>query len=248
MEADLDQMGQIKSRERVRDLAEVYTHVREVDAMLALVKDALEAAGVAFERIDRLGDSDRPHVMLLDDFVGVGSRTAGIVRGWLGDGSGARPIPGAAQDRLRHSTVLCAYATGLPAAEDHLEPELAGCGVQPKVHIQSPSPPTLDTADISSQFRATLQTLGAELLRQNKGYAQESASERPRIRRAWPPRVLPVGNAQAIGDSPLAEWAKAGGVLAGSAPATRLRRCTPPLTERCTLRHQIDEDLSRGLR
>jgi hypothetical protein len=35
--AGLDQMGQIKSRERVRDLAEVYTHRREVDAMLALV-------------------------------------------------------------------------------------------------------------------------------------------------------------------------------------------------------------------
>ena len=31
--------GQIKSRERVRDLAEVYTHEREVDAMLDLVPD-----------------------------------------------------------------------------------------------------------------------------------------------------------------------------------------------------------------
>ena len=31
--------GQIKSRERVRDLAEVYTHQREVDAMLGLVPD-----------------------------------------------------------------------------------------------------------------------------------------------------------------------------------------------------------------
>ena len=30
-------MAQIKSRDRVRDLAEVYTHTREVDAMLALV-------------------------------------------------------------------------------------------------------------------------------------------------------------------------------------------------------------------
>lgn len=31
--------GQIKSRERVRDLAEVYTHKREVDAMLDLIPD-----------------------------------------------------------------------------------------------------------------------------------------------------------------------------------------------------------------
>lgn len=34
-------MAQIKSRERVRDLAEVYTHKREVDAMLALVPEML---------------------------------------------------------------------------------------------------------------------------------------------------------------------------------------------------------------
>lgn len=33
---------QIKSRERVRDLAEVYTHQREVDAMLDLVPGMFE--------------------------------------------------------------------------------------------------------------------------------------------------------------------------------------------------------------
>lgn len=37
MDADLEHAGQIKSRERVRDLAEVYTHTREIDAMLALI-------------------------------------------------------------------------------------------------------------------------------------------------------------------------------------------------------------------
>lgn len=36
--------GQIKSRERVRDLAEVYTHQREVNAMLALVPDMFPTA------------------------------------------------------------------------------------------------------------------------------------------------------------------------------------------------------------
>lgn len=36
--------GQIKSRERVRDLAEVYTHKREVDAMLDLVADMFPSA------------------------------------------------------------------------------------------------------------------------------------------------------------------------------------------------------------
>lgn len=36
--------GQIKSRERVRDLAEVYTHQREVNAMLDLVPDMFPTA------------------------------------------------------------------------------------------------------------------------------------------------------------------------------------------------------------
>lgn len=36
--------GQIKSRQRVRDLAEVYTHKREVDAMLDLVSDMFPSA------------------------------------------------------------------------------------------------------------------------------------------------------------------------------------------------------------
>ena len=37
--------SQIKTRERVRDLAEVYTHKREVDAMLDLVADMSPSAG-----------------------------------------------------------------------------------------------------------------------------------------------------------------------------------------------------------
>ncbi|HET7054212.1 MAG TPA: hypothetical protein VFI09_09905 [Solirubrobacterales bacterium] len=36
--------GQIKSRDRVRDLAEVYTHEREINAMLALVPDMFPTA------------------------------------------------------------------------------------------------------------------------------------------------------------------------------------------------------------
>ncbi|MDP3951155.1 hypothetical protein [Microbacterium sp.] len=44
--------GQIKSRERVRSLAEVYTHKREVDAMLDLVADM-------FPSEDRPGETDR---------------------------------------------------------------------------------------------------------------------------------------------------------------------------------------------
>ena len=42
------QFGQTRSRERVRDLAEVFTHQREVDAMLDLIKDAFTALDVKF--------------------------------------------------------------------------------------------------------------------------------------------------------------------------------------------------------
>lgn len=42
------QFQQMRSRERVRDLAEVFTHQREIDAMLNMVKDAFDALDVTF--------------------------------------------------------------------------------------------------------------------------------------------------------------------------------------------------------
>ena len=42
------QFGQVRSRERVLDLAEVFTHQREVDAMLDLIPDAFTALDVKF--------------------------------------------------------------------------------------------------------------------------------------------------------------------------------------------------------
>lgn len=42
------QFGQVRSRERVRDLAEVFTHQREVDAMLDLIPDAFTGLDVKF--------------------------------------------------------------------------------------------------------------------------------------------------------------------------------------------------------
>jgi len=47
-EAVLEVDSQIKSRERVRDLAEVYTHEREVTAMLDFVSDMFEAIDSTF--------------------------------------------------------------------------------------------------------------------------------------------------------------------------------------------------------
>lgn len=42
------QFGQVRSRERVRDLAEVFTHEREVDAMLDFIPDAFSDLDVKF--------------------------------------------------------------------------------------------------------------------------------------------------------------------------------------------------------
>jgi SAM-dependent methyltransferase len=42
------QFGQVRSKERVRDLAEVFTHQREIDAMLDQVPDAFEALDIKF--------------------------------------------------------------------------------------------------------------------------------------------------------------------------------------------------------
>lgn len=43
-----EQFGQVRSRERVRDLAEVFTNQREVDAMLDQMTDAFESLDVKF--------------------------------------------------------------------------------------------------------------------------------------------------------------------------------------------------------
>lgn len=42
------QFGQVRSRDRVRDLAEVFTHQREIDAMLGLIPDAFTDLEVKF--------------------------------------------------------------------------------------------------------------------------------------------------------------------------------------------------------
>jgi len=42
------QFGQVRSRERVRDLAEVFTHQREVDAMLDMIPEAFDELDVKF--------------------------------------------------------------------------------------------------------------------------------------------------------------------------------------------------------
>jgi hypothetical protein len=62
--------GQIKSRDRVRDLAEVYTHKREVDAMLDLVPDMFPSA-------EHPGNTDRT---FLEPACGAGNFLEEVLR------------------------------------------------------------------------------------------------------------------------------------------------------------------------
>lgn len=48
IEALEEQFSQIRSRDRVRDLAEVFTHQREIDAMLDMMPDAFENLDIKF--------------------------------------------------------------------------------------------------------------------------------------------------------------------------------------------------------
>lgn len=65
--------GQIKSRQRVRDLAEVYTHEREVNAMLDLIPDMFPADSDATSR----GNHDRT---FLEPACGSGNFLEAILR------------------------------------------------------------------------------------------------------------------------------------------------------------------------
>lgn len=71
-EGDRERHGQIKSRERVRDLAEVYTHEREVHAML----DLGEVSVTRGYRVSGAGLSQR--LLPLPPFAQSGSSHVGV--------------------------------------------------------------------------------------------------------------------------------------------------------------------------
>lgn len=89
-----DSTAQIKSRERVRDLAEVYTHKREVDAMLDLVDDMFPSA-------DDPGNTDR---RFLEPACGSGNFLEEILRRKLAFVTTRRYGRG---DRYEHRILRC---------------------------------------------------------------------------------------------------------------------------------------------
>ncbi len=85
-------------------------------AVTYLVKDVLASRGIAVARIDRTATSSRNTLVLVDDFVGYGARSSGVIASWLGLVEGATPLSRAGQDWLRSTRVVMIFAAGLPGA------------------------------------------------------------------------------------------------------------------------------------
>jgi hypothetical protein len=100
--------GQITSRERVRDLAEVYTHEREVNAMLDLVPDM-------FPSLHDPGNTDRT---FLEPSCGHGNFLVEILRRKLEHVTPRRYRGG---ERLEHRALRClASIYGIDISEDNV--------------------------------------------------------------------------------------------------------------------------------
>jgi SAM-dependent methyltransferase len=99
---------QIKSRDRVRDLAEVFTHEREVNAMLDLVADM-------FPSESDPGNTDR---LFLEPACGHGNFLAEILRRKLATVTTKRYGRG---DRFEHRVLRCAASTyGIDISNDNV--------------------------------------------------------------------------------------------------------------------------------
>jgi len=105
---DRERRGQIKSRERVRGLAEVYTHDREVEAMLDLVADMFPSASDP-------ANTDRT---FLEPACGDGNFLVEILRRKLEHVTPRRYGRG---ERFEHRTLRClASVYGIDICEDNV--------------------------------------------------------------------------------------------------------------------------------
>lgn len=138
-------------------------------AVTYLTKDHMSSQGAVYERIDKLEHTDRKEVVLLDDFLGLGNRTAGIIAGWLGSGEEARPLSTACQERLRAMPIRLIYAAGLPTGKDDLLERLAILDLDVQVFVGDQALPTVKDAGLRDSTIAQLELVGRELLRSSKG-------------------------------------------------------------------------------
>ena len=143
---DRGRCGQIRSRERVRDLAEVYTHEREVNAMLDLVPDMFPSAHDP-------GNTDRT---FLEPACGHGNFLVEILRRKLKHVTPRRYGRG---ERFEHRVLRCiASVYGIDISEDNIresrERMRSAIGAHIDIHLGGDGP----TTGFSDAVEAILET------------------------------------------------------------------------------------------
>jgi deoxynucleoside triphosphate triphosphohydrolase SAMHD1 len=151
------------------------------NAVTYLVRDAFLSKRIPLERIDNVGSLQPDTIVLVDDFVGKGTRSAGVLSSWLGVGTDARPLPAIGQEHLRAARIVLIFAAGLPGAKERITEMLTGTGLQPEVYVHDEDLPTIHTVGLRGEDRrliALLTDIGKEVLARSKRFQQQQQVER----------------------------------------------------------------------
>lgn len=137
---------QIKSRERVRDLAEVYTHEREVNAMLDLVPDMFPSARDP-------GNTDRT---FLEPACGHGNFLVEILRRKLAFVTSRRYGRG---ERFEHRVLRClASIYGIDICDDNVRESRDRMASGIRAHLKEHLSPDAPTGGFDQAVEAILET------------------------------------------------------------------------------------------
>jgi SAM-dependent methyltransferase len=138
--------GHFKSRERVRDLAEVYTHQREVKAMLDLVPDMFPSAG----------DPDNVDRTFLEPACGHGNFLAEILQRKLRYLTSRRYGRG---ERFEHMALRCiASIYGIDISDDNVCESRERLRSATTTHVESHLGGDASTTGFSDAMQAILET------------------------------------------------------------------------------------------
>jgi hypothetical protein len=146
VDRDRGRRDQIKSRERVRDLAEVYTHEREVNAMLDLVPGMFPSAG----------DSGNTDCTFLEPACGHGNFLVEILRRKLEYVTPRRYGRG---ERFEHRLLRClASVYGIDINEDNVGESRERMRSVISVHVESHLGADCPTTGFGDAVEAILET------------------------------------------------------------------------------------------
>jgi hypothetical protein len=143
---DRGHRGQIKSRERVRDLAEVYTHEREVNAMLDLVPDMFPSAS----------DPGNTDCTFLEPACGHGNFLVEILRRKL---KHVTPERYGCGERFEHRVLRClASIYGIDISDDNVRESRERIRSVIRSYVESHLGADGPTAGFSDAVEAILET------------------------------------------------------------------------------------------